>query len=566
MENYQYSPLVGLSTIRVLDLERTDDGGMRCKITHGAIGELGLTALSYAWGSNEKPFELEVTALGDLADSVEIYPKRFWIDQICIDQDDVNERSSQVAMMGKIYSQANGVITYVGPAEPGDDEAIELLLKIHHHFEPFYGTPEVEDRDDTEPVPHHLRYRVDPSSPAYCRVEDMSRGEWTRRLWMVQENIIHELTVMLWGSRVLPWLALPSYEKLILVNLLPVPVLRPSSDGYLAVQLRSTRMARWSEGVDLRLFHLLSSFQDCFCTYPGDKVFALLGIADDSDLLGIEVDYSQPAREVLIQTASRIINKTEKLDILLNADVPYKVDSGLDLPSWVPGWTGRKTASLLIFELGVQASKGSSICRVPGETDSTETLKLEGIRVGTIKDDLGSFGDCWEFYKEFCNFQAVMQTVIERLGLMDREAAEAVLCSTIVAQSHWPVAGGQHHTMAARALRAFSLSLSVGWNRAENMVLAQSEEDEHFAAYIHLNAKTRYRSMYFTCTGRLCLATKDCLPGDIVAVLFGGRALYVLRPAGEDRFAYVGAAFIYGLMHGEAMDDFQYTRSVFHII
>lgn len=49
----------------------------------------------------------------------------FWVDAVCIDQADGSDRSSQVQMMGRIYSSAQQVIAYLGES---DEEVVSLDL------------------------------------------------------------------------------------------------------------------------------------------------------------------------------------------------------------------------------------------------------------------------------------------------------------------------------------------------------------------------------------------------------------------------------------------------------
>lgn len=48
-----------------------------------------------------------------------------WVDAICINQLDLNERSSQVQRMAMIYALANRVIVWLGEAEDNSDQALE---------------------------------------------------------------------------------------------------------------------------------------------------------------------------------------------------------------------------------------------------------------------------------------------------------------------------------------------------------------------------------------------------------------------------------------------------------
>ena len=225
MDIYQYSPLVGPHTIRVLQLHGGSDR-LQCSIRHESVFEAHFSALSYAWGQSEKPFSIEVVgdsgeplgsipltanlnhALHDLASSDGIPEAHFWIDQICINQDDIPERGSQVALMSSIYQLAERVVTYIGPQEPGDTEALALLMRIHRHFEPYYydelAIDQITKTLSDATLREKLRFDPEPSGPAWRALRDMSNGDWAWRVWMVQENLLNRNTVMLRGVRVLP--------------------------------------------------------------------------------------------------------------------------------------------------------------------------------------------------------------------------------------------------------------------------------------------------------------------------------------------------------------------------
>lgn len=50
-----------------------------------------------------------------------------WMDAICINQDDMNERGHQVHLMPQIYSRARRVLIYIGEALPEDEKLLYLL-------------------------------------------------------------------------------------------------------------------------------------------------------------------------------------------------------------------------------------------------------------------------------------------------------------------------------------------------------------------------------------------------------------------------------------------------------
>lgn len=95
------------------------------------------TAISYAWGDassrtaiqvNRK--ELSITSALDSALRHLRLPdqqRKLWIDQICINQADDDEKASQVLLMRQIYSQAEATIAWLGEERDGSDQAIRLI-------------------------------------------------------------------------------------------------------------------------------------------------------------------------------------------------------------------------------------------------------------------------------------------------------------------------------------------------------------------------------------------------------------------------------------------------------
>jgi len=63
-----------------------------------------------------------------------------WVDPLCINQDDLRERASQISLMGQIYSSVNQVIIWLGPyiQDSGFDDLVwataEFLPLIHLHW------------------------------------------------------------------------------------------------------------------------------------------------------------------------------------------------------------------------------------------------------------------------------------------------------------------------------------------------------------------------------------------------------------------------------------------------
>jgi hypothetical protein len=96
---------------------------------------LPYTALSYQWGKDKRhvPINVDdgnvlVTANGDAA-LTQLRKTNgvnyLWIDAICINQDNIDEKGFQVAMMDQVYSKAESVIIWLGEACDDSDGALE---------------------------------------------------------------------------------------------------------------------------------------------------------------------------------------------------------------------------------------------------------------------------------------------------------------------------------------------------------------------------------------------------------------------------------------------------------
>lgn len=68
-------------------------------------------------------------------------------------------------------------------------------------------------------------------------------------------------------------------------------------------------------------------------TNPKDKIYAVLGIARDTEKLGIQVDYERSDQDVFRDAAERILRNSDSLDIL-----SYKRRSVPGLSSWATDW------------------------------------------------------------------------------------------------------------------------------------------------------------------------------------------------------------------------------------
>jgi hypothetical protein len=149
---YEYRPLrEGPNNIRLVQiLPGTGNVGIVCQVFQYTLRNdkaFGLyESLSYVWGNSDTPHSILIrnaedseyrsftithnlyTALLRLRDPD--LPRTFWIDAICINQDDLQERAMQVTIMARIYAYATSVSVWLGEADDDSSAVFDLLQDI----------------------------------------------------------------------------------------------------------------------------------------------------------------------------------------------------------------------------------------------------------------------------------------------------------------------------------------------------------------------------------------------------------------------------------------------------
>jgi len=136
-----YFPLPGSRSTRVLYIEAgAFDDEIRCQIDVIDLDDeqaLEYEALSYVWGPAEPRHWLQISGVEksvteNLATAIrwlrrEDAPVLTWIDALCINQDDLDERAQQVRLMRDIYSKAYSTILWLGEEDERTEGAIAIL-------------------------------------------------------------------------------------------------------------------------------------------------------------------------------------------------------------------------------------------------------------------------------------------------------------------------------------------------------------------------------------------------------------------------------------------------------
>jgi len=195
----------------------------------------------------------------------------YWIDAICINQKDVDERNVQVRMMHHIYFRAQTVVVWLGKSYAQYETALPDLKALQHH------NPSDQQADPGEPA------EATRNSPAErSLVEKLYDDNYWKRLWIIQEIAQAQKIKVCFGNSVAEWKQFTHF--MVMHNL--------GSKG--PIKLERQREERYSGSNTL--LQLLIKHQDAECQDRKDKVYGLVGMA--SDARGFPIDYTKSPFEI----------------------------------------------------------------------------------------------------------------------------------------------------------------------------------------------------------------------------------------------------------------------------
>ncbi|MCJ1456068.1 hypothetical protein MMC28_006425 [Mycoblastus sanguinarius] len=355
-EAYQYSQLEHRQ-IRLLKLFRDDATQLRWELLQVPLDDLPVKykAVSYTWGdatpvsqitSSDGRF-LKLTAPAadfldfGLAAKAEGY---FWIDSLCINQQDLEEKAHQVRMMGEIFASAEHVVAWLGRASEDSSLAIDFVITLYGAIKNLTVTEKVPVTRDSlcrSPLCEH-------PSPKWTALRRLLERPWFNRVWVVQEIVMAPRNVILvCGDKGILWDILAAVLSLIHVNYLSVLLLpvdyAPGSvmadPGGMpnTVCIYALKIMRASK----QPLSLQSGLSFCVrfdSTDPRDKLYAVIGLANDADDPLLHPDYRANVREIFTSSSKYMLAANTSLRILHFAGIgrPRLI---ADLPSWVADWS-----------------------------------------------------------------------------------------------------------------------------------------------------------------------------------------------------------------------------------
>jgi hypothetical protein len=619
MENprsHIYNPLA-TGFIRLLGLNAASDrlsGILRTVSLHDAPPYF---ALSYAWGTQAQdvPFHVDGQVLcvsPNLADVIwrlrgltiedsasDTRVKWVWIDKICINQDDLAERSRQVQLMGSIYTQAIRTLIWLGPDFSSCSAAWRLIDQIYDVFQ--RENPRAKFVADIPFRMYSDRNHTASGLPGWdhelwWHLRRLFELPWFTRAWVIQEVALSGGDpVILHGEHRYPWHRLGWASSWLRRN------------GYLRLAQIPNQVQNVDTISNIRRSHtrwrldalLVATSIKCRAEDQRDKVYALLGLAAENRNLAHIPDTLRPNYEldiaaVYTKVALFFLREYKSLSILTRASGVSSAVSQAQrkhkfelLPSWVPNWCDfavveREVAKSLSWlshpstadapTLGFPEHYNAS-AGLPAklfESPDQSVLRLSGLKVDTVvsatqfDDELQSSGryarepPLLQLWKAAVPFLPEVRAITGWITSWAKATtAEQYRLSGSTAEQI--IRDGSAYLLTLLSNNEYQESCSTPQSDGRDIIGLLSElsiggDPESYtslAGNFCLN-----RKFIVTSKGHVGIGPVETQPGDLISVIFGGGVPYILRTQ-ESSFLFVGESYIHGLMDGEAVQSWQ---------
>jgi len=570
MSLYTYARLLDPADVRILELSPGKHGDeIVVQLSSTSLKTAPhYEALSYCWGDPTitRPIICSAgvinitTNLHDALASLRYQnrPRYLWVDALCINQTDNEEKSTQIPLMGEIYSSAQQVVVWLGNMTSDVFGAFNCL------------------RDMQEFVPLDRRFDLDKLQNLNLKtLVNLFRRPFFRRRWIIQEIVKSNYAIAVCGRETIPWV---SIENVVIGlnsrGLLSLIIQEEDEQmGFNAV----TNIGLIRIGMAERsLFSLMKGTWLFECTSPHDRLYSLLGLASNLHEYGnIKPDYALSHVDVFRKFAASSILIRKDLDLLPACSV-----SEPPFPSWVQQFDKYSVlGNIKVPESGwsFNATKHTHVqCSI---SDDEQVLCVSGKAVDTIKSIVPSVANTplTEFPGDLDKLRAIFEGSSVKFDSLACQATYMLaarklaagddmesfslgskkyerFCRTILCDAPYQrqrassaFAEPLTKVFALQELLCGDPSPEVGDRFAENIDVLQSIGSM-------LDVVTFHRSFCITGEGRMGQMPQNAKVGDLVCVLFGGNVPYILRPRGDGGYTYVGDCFVYGLMDGEAMD------------
>jgi hypothetical protein len=435
-------------TIRLLQINRSHKSTIVCTLERHSLDSKTcpkFTTISYVWGTYAPEDKIDITVNGvkfPVAPSVppilelirdhgDLRQKKWiWIDGICINQSDAIEKNHQVDLMGRIYSESEHTIAWLGKRDKNTDASMDLLVDIQSRAGKL-------QRDHKARKPRQTPADLQDAAkwkPLRC----FFGLPWWRRVWTLQEFILARKLTFYWGDRSITrrdfkaavnaiWICNPG-------ELLPFQTWRPA--------WHRRRMDQWylkRDKVGKKSLLAWMAYNSALeVSDERDRIYGVRDLVNDVDrsMIGTP-NYEDDTTTLYRKLVMSWVKTHNSLDIICFSHIfgshCQSQGSGRQeelLPSWVPDWrrsTDTFVVPLMVSQCGkkaignfrpvsaqrhiaVYSASGMSTPIIRGRSDPDQ-LPCEGFLIDTID----GLGDLWNGETNFIQSKSSQNTIPQDL-------------------------------------------------------------------------------------------------------------------------------------------------------
>ncbi|KAJ4196347.1 hypothetical protein NW767_009468 [Fusarium falciforme] len=595
-----YSPLPPEETsFRLLTiLPGPLDDGIACNLeVHSISGGSKYEALSYTWGdaNDLRPVlvnGIHINVTANLRVALQYLrrpsePRVLWIDVVCINQNDNQEKLLQIQRMGCIFSSAVSVIAWLGESTPDVDQVWSTMAQIGEFIwtARVSGDHNLPDTDFAPGLasPDDLRQKgVDVDAIDWTTIWDLCERPFWHRVWIIQELVLASNfwddptkgCVVGCGSNWMPLISFIGFQSLFgttrvyqgRINGLFFATLRtlletrgsPAAERMLEVVLSlsvgSSDDAKLS--TQRSLSHLLRLARGFQATDPRDKLYAFLGIADNPFTTP---DYTLSVEDVFKNWVRGCIQRDRNLDCLHGNRASIN-QSG---PSWLPELSGSTKEGFSFVEERIRYARCSEGWdnRAHAEVAFTEggnVLKARGVSLGIVERVVGPFSrlsspegaliitqddsQLTQPKTSLQELQELMRLYLSLPELAQEETWRALVMDKDTSNRREPVSPAPDNF---RRLWHTLMAICRVTEAPESWSMEDLEGIDQLMASL-ATAIFMDRCFFATRDIVVGLGPFSTRPGDEVVMLFGSPLCFVLRPESE-RYRLVGDAYVQGV-------------------
>ncbi|KAE9376050.1 hypothetical protein N431DRAFT_437438 [Stipitochalara longipes BDJ] len=563
--SYVY-PTLGNGCIRLLRVSSIDDQLVYNLSAANLKDPPPYFALSYTWDGQRRDQDLicdgSILKVGRNVSTVlpclfhHLGPVNVWIDAVCINQDDESEKNIQVPMMHEIYTKTSKTIIWLGESDSSIDEAMKII--------PILIPVIAVSKNSQEALP-------DRSSAVWTGVHGLLSKSWFDRVWVFQEAVLAHDVDMMCGPNIL---SLETMIKLVLA-LRDASLLSWFKGGTLNMPVGIKTLSlietykRWrAVGEHFSFAALVDIGSGWSSSDPRDKIYGLLGLAEDSVRAEITVDYQNKSpRDLSLEVAKHEVANEPTIAILhLSCNRPKTAD----FPSWCPNFT-ESTTSLLIIGLATDFHAGNRNMIMRKVTSARTTpfrarvegdiLHVQGFNVSQVDKvippgwirfhhtevDLAENSLKSMEWDDRC-FQ-MSQQVFKDNAL---ETHARILIGNSLNNERCIVDQQDSYQLMRRLMAVLSGKEPVEYLHEILTTEAWAILPEYMN---NVASACANRAFFTTLDGRIGLGPSNLETGDTVCIFCNTFSPFIIRSTDSGHSKLIGEAYIHGLMYGEIFDE-----------